>query len=74
VEGVKNIVVLICDKYYVTLGDSPMNTKPYKEIKGISSTYIHACDENTSSVGGNGNSNNNNLSESSRSKRKTREI
>jgi hypothetical protein len=58
----------------MTLGGSPVDTKPYKEIRSVGKKYIHACEGSSSNVRGSGNSNNNNLGESSRSKGKVKGI
>jgi hypothetical protein len=74
-KSLKNVIVSVCDKYHMTLGGSPVDTKPYKEIKSIDKKYIHACEGSSSNVGGNGNYNNsNNLGEPSGSKGKSRVI
>lgn len=66
VKSIRNFITLIYDKYYMTLGSSTVDTKPYKEIKSVGRKNICAMDNN-GNVGGSGSSNNNNnLGESSR--------
>ena len=74
IKGMKSIIISIYDKYHMILGGSPVDTKPFKEIKSIDRKYVHAMDTSKDSAGGssadgNGNSENN-LGESSKSKGK----
>lgn len=67
VRAVKDIVISIYCKCHMTLNNSSLDTKSYKEIRSINRRYIHAMDGN----GANSITNSdNNLGESSRFKGK----